>query len=143
MWFLNKLQKADGRTVSTAIALIILAVMGIAWFSFNSTMSFTASDSALSISYRGVLFKKTTYVVNYADIERVELYPIAPPMRRSFGFGMGKIQVGTYSSDALGSFKAVINDPGRPLLFIKTKDQAYMISPEDAAALKQTIEAKR
>jgi hypothetical protein len=141
-FFTKLLQRADGRKVQYVIGLIVLAIIGLAWFSFHSTMSFTASDKALTISYRGVLFMKTTYEVNYADIERVEFLLKAPPMRRSFGFGVGQIQVGTYANNDLGSFKAVINDLNHPLLFIKAKDQAYMISPADAAGLKQTIEQK-
>lgn len=143
MSFLTKIRTGDGRKISFVVAVVILAIMGVAWFSFNSTMSFTTSDSALTISYRGVLFVKTTYVVNYADIERVELLPKAPPMRRTFGFGVGQIQVGTYANDNLGSFKAVINDLSHPLLFIKAKDQSYMISPDDAEGLKQIIEQKK
>ncbi|HYF80783.1 MAG TPA: PH domain-containing protein [Symbiobacteriaceae bacterium] len=143
MSFLTKLINTDGRKVSYAVAFIVLAIMGAAWFSFNATMSFTASDSSLTISYRGVLFMKTTYEVDYADIERVEILPKAPPMRRSFGFGVGQIQVGTYANNDLGSFKAVINDLTHPLLFIKAKDQAYLISPDDAEGLKQTIEQKK
>jgi hypothetical protein len=144
MSFLTKLlQRADGRKVQYVIGLIVLAIMGLAWFSFHSTMSFTASDSALTISYRGVLFMTTTYEVNYGDIERVDLLPKAPSMRRSFGFGVGQIQVGTYANNDLGSFKAVINDLNHPVLFIKAIDQAYMISPEDAEGLKQIIEQKR
>lgn len=142
MSLLTKLLNTDGRKLSFAIAAVVLAIMGVAWFSFDSTMTFSASDTALTISYRGVLFTKTTYVVNYADIERVELLPTAPPMRRTFGFGVGKIQVGSFASDQLGSFKAVINDPSGPLLYIKAKDQAYLISPDAAAALKQIIEQK-
>lgn len=143
MSLLTKLQNADGRKFKWALLAIIMALLAITWFGYSSTMAFTASDTALTISYRGVLFIKTTHVINFADIERVELYPTAPPMRRTFGAHMGSTRVGTFAVDELGSFKAIINDIDRPLLFIKTKDQAYLISPDDAAALMQTMEQKK
>lgn len=142
MSVLTKLQNADGRKIKWVIFGIIMAFLAITWFGYSSTMTYSASDTALTISYRGALYIKTTHVINYADIERVDLFQSAPPMRRTFGANMGAIRVGTFASDDLGSFKAVINDISRPLLFIKAKDQAYMISPDDAASLQHTIRAK-
>ncbi|HWI61534.1 MAG TPA: PH domain-containing protein [Symbiobacteriaceae bacterium] len=143
MAFINKVQNASGPKIKLALALVILGFMAVMYFSFKTSMNVSTSDSSLTISYRSFVFAKTTYTVNFADVEQVVLYEKAPSMRKVFGSNMGSTRVGTYSTPDLGDFKAAVDDVNRPLLFIKTKDQGYMLSPADAAALKQTIESKK
>ena len=143
MAFVNKLQNANGPRVKIALAVVILGFMAVMYFSFKTSMTVSTSDTALTISYRSFIFSKTTYTVNYAEVEQVILYEKAPNMRKVFGSNMGATRVGTFSTPDLGQFKAAIDDIHRPLLFIKTKEQGHMLSPADAAALKHTIESKR
>ncbi|HWI52461.1 MAG TPA: PH domain-containing protein [Symbiobacteriaceae bacterium] len=134
----------NGKAVKYTLVAIVLAFVGLTWYSYSTSMSYTATDTALTISYQTIpLGPKTVYIVNYDEVQRVELYSQAPPMRKRFGSNMGKLRVGTFSSTDLGDFRAAINDITRPLLYIKTPNQAFMISPADAAALRQTIESKK
>jgi len=138
---LTKILNVNPQKLKIGITVVVLAFIGVMWFGYKNTMTFDVSDTALTVAYRN-LFSRTSFTIAYADVERVELYTTAPKLRKDFGSDAGGTRVGTFSSPELGQFRAAIKDVSLPLLYIKTKEKAYMISPEDAAAVKQTIESK-
>jgi hypothetical protein len=132
--------KSNPRALNWVLAIVILGIIALMWFSYSSSIGSSSDAGGVTITYRAFPFMpKNNIHINCADIESAQVFDRAPAMHKTWGFAIGRIKAGNFTATDLGSFKAYIS-ANRPLLLIRTKDQAYMIAPDDAHAMKQAID---
>lgn len=130
-----------------AIILFMLIPIGILTYvaiAGDMDLTYEITDAGVQIKHGGamIIIPGENRTIPFEEIEEIELRERIPKMRKIFGKDGIRTWIGDFRSDEYGRVKAYVLNTRWPAVIIKTANQIFVLTPENAAAFVQQVQAR-
>ena len=125
------LARPAGKVLAVVFALILLGIPVLGVYladELGSPVQLEASEQTIRAHH-----SLTTYDINVADVQSVEVLDELPQMTRTFGGAADTFLEGDFSSEQYGALKVCLDPEAGPWLLVRTTDGTiYLLGASDA-----------
>ncbi len=122
-----------GKGMAVFTVVVLLALLPLCGWMISEEM--TATELTVSSDSIVARHGSTVYEIPLDEVLEAELLDELPPSSRMWGTGMEQILKGQFSVEGYGTAKFCLNPQQPPFLTIKTADETYFFSGEEAEAI--------